>query len=275
MIFIPKDYCQNCSIPPILPNNLTNGGRLMDTQKFHERNPYLFVLILEISIIAVLFIVGGIALKLELPEYYMYGSVLAILAIITAIILLKLDWWRTIGFQRLSKKYMLLLIIPVIPLIGNLFGRYNSIQFGFYIYYFLLSVLVGFAEEGIYRGIILQVLLKRGVWKALVISSVLFSLSHIMNALAGWNLGHVLLQLTYSFALGFGWSAFALRTGTIWPLMIIHCLIDFFSFIKAENIFKSLQSSQPDLKAIIYSIGLSAIFIIYGIVVTKSMIKAR
>ena len=246
----------------------------MNTQKFHERNPYLYVLILEISIIAVLFIVGGIVLKLELPDYYMYGIVLALLAIITAIILWKLDWWRVIGFQRLSKKYTLLLIIPVIPLIGNLIGRYNTIQFGFYIYYFFLSVMVGFAEEGIYRGIILRVLLKRGIWKALILSSVLFSLSHIMNALAGWNLGHVLLQLTYSFALGFGWSAFALRTGTIWPLMIIHCLIDFSSFIKAENIFKSLQSSQPDLMEIIYSVGLSAVFIIYGIVVTKSMIKA-
>ena len=139
MNFIPKDYCQNWSIPPILQNDLTNGGRQMDIQKFHERNPYLFVLILEISIIAVLFIVGGIALKLELPEYYMYGIVLTILALITAIIPWKLDWWRIIGFQRLSKKYMLLLIIPVIPLIGNLFGRYNSIQFGFYIYYFLLQ----------------------------------------------------------------------------------------------------------------------------------------
>ncbi len=245
----------------------------MNNQKFHEKYPYLFVTILEILIIVTLIIVGAISIKLKLPEFYMYGIILTILAIMTALILRKMGWWKTIGFQRLNKKYILLLFIPVIPLIGNLFGTYNSLQFGFYIYYFFMCVFVGFAEEGIYRGLMLQVLLKKGVWKAVIISSLLFSLSHIMNALAGWNWGHVLLQLIYSFAIGFGWAAFALRTKTIWPLMIIHFLIDFFSFIKAENIIKSLQSNQPDLTGILYSIFLSIIFVFYGIVVTKSYIR--
>ena len=247
----------------------------MNNQKFHERFPYLFVIILEITIIAVLIIVGAFTMKLKLPEYYMYGIVLAILAIITALILWKIAWWRTIGFQRFNRKYILLMIIPVAPLIGNILGTYKSIQMEFYIYYFFMCVLVGFAEEGIYRGLMLRVLLKKGIWTAVIISSLLFSMSHIMNALAGWNWGHVLLQLVYSFAIGFGWSAFALRTGTIWPLMIIHFLIDFSSFIKAENIVKSLQSSQPDVKGIIYSISLSVILIIYGIIVTNSYIKDR
>jgi len=245
----------------------------MNKQKFHERYPYLFVIILEVIIIAVALIAGTITFMMKLPEYTLYGITMVILTIITALILWKFDWWRMIGFQRFNKKYILLLIIPVIPLIGNLFGTYNSIQFGFYIYYFFMCALVGFVEEGMYRGLMLQALLKKGVWKAVIISSIVFSLSHIMNALAGWNLGHVLLQLTYSFALGFGWAAFALRTRTIWPLMLIHFLIDFFSFIKSENIIKSLQSSQPDLNEIIYSIILSMIFIIYGIVVTKSFVK--
>lgn len=138
-----------------------------------------------------------------------------------------------------------------------------------------MCAMVGFVEESMYRGLMLQALLKKGVWKAVIISSLLFSLSHFMNALTGWNLYHVLLQLTYSFALGFGWSAFALRTRTIWPLMLIHFLIDFISFIKSENIIKYLQSSQPDMNDIIYSIILSTVFIIYGIVVTKSYIKER
>ena len=247
----------------------------MSKQKFHEKHPYLFVIILELIIIVVALIAGTITFMLKLPEYTLYGITMVILAIITSLILWKMDWWKTIGFQRFKKKHLLLLIIPVIPLIGNLFGTFNSIGLGFYIYYFFMCLFVGFVEEGIYRGIMLQTLLKKGVWKAVIISSLLFSLSHIMNALAGWNWSHVLLQLTYSFAIGFGWSAFALRTRTIWPLMIIHFLIDFFSFIKAENIIKSLQSSQSDIKGIVYSLILSVIFIVYGIVVTKLFIKEK
>jgi membrane protease YdiL (CAAX protease family) len=247
----------------------------MNKQKFPEKHPYLFVIILEIVVILVSIIVGTIIFKLKLPEYLMYGGIMVILAIITSLTLWKLNWWKNIGFRGLKKKYIPLIIIPIIPLIGNLFGSYNSLQIGFYIYYFFLNVLVGFSEEGIYRGLMLQALLKKGVWKAVIISSLLFSLTHLMNALVGWNWGHVLLQLCYSFAFGFGWSAFALRTGTIWPLMLIHFLNNFFSFIKAENIIKSLQSSQPDLTGILYSVILSIIFIIYGVVVIKSYIKEK
>jgi hypothetical protein len=106
----------------------------MNNQKFHKRYPYLFVIILEVIIIAVALIAGTITFMMKLPEYTLYGITMVILAIITALILWKMNWWRTIGFQRLNKKYILLLIIPVIPLFGNLFGPYNSIQFGFYIY---------------------------------------------------------------------------------------------------------------------------------------------
>lgn len=247
----------------------------MNKQKFPEKYPYLFVIILEIVFIIVSIIVGAITIRLKLPEYFMYGGIMAILAIITAFILWKLNWWKKIGFKSLEKKYIPLIIIPIIPLIGNLFGSYKSLQISFYIYYFFLNVMVGFVEEGIYRGLMLRALLEKGVWKAVIISTFLFSLSHLMNALAGWNWGHVLLQLCYSFAFGFGWSAFALRTGTIWPLMLIHFLNNFFGFIKTENVIKSLQSSQPDLTGIIYIIILSIIFMVYGVLVIKSFIKEK
>lgn len=247
----------------------------MDKQKIHQRNPYLFVVVLEVIVIFVLLVVGTITIKLKLPEYFLYGIVMVILTIITAVILWKYDWWRTIGFRRLNKKYIPLLIIPLIPMIGNLFGNYSSLHVGFYFYYLLLCAMSGFVEEGMYRGIMLRVLLKKGVWQAMIISTLLFSLSHFMNALAGWNWGHVILQLCYSFAIGFGWAAFALRTGTVWPLMLIHFLNNFFSFIKTENLIKSMQSSEPDLQGIIYSIILSVIFMIYGVIVTRAFIKEK
>lgn len=245
----------------------------MHAQKFNERHPYLFVIILEIIILAVAAIVGTITKKMGLPDYMLYGGTMLVLAAITALILWKMKWWETIGFRRLNKKHIYLLVIPALPMIGNMLGSYKQIEIGFYIYYLLLNLLVGFVEEGIYRGLMLRVLLKKGVWKAVIITSMLFSLSHIMNALAGWNWLHVLLQLGYAFAFGFGWAAFALRTGAIWPLMLVHFLGNFFSFIKAEDLIKSLQSSEPGLSGIIYGIILIVVFIIYGVVVIRGYIK--
>jgi membrane protease YdiL (CAAX protease family) len=228
---------------------------------------------LELVIIVVAISVGAIVKKLGFPIYALYGGMLLILSTITAIILKKMKWWKVIGFRRLDKKSLYLLIIPVIPMIGNLFGSYRSLELGFYIYYLLLTIMSGFVEEGLYRGVMLRVLLQTGAWRAVIITSLIFSLSHIMNALAGWDWQHVVLQLIYSFAIGFGWAAFALKTGTIWPLMIIHFLNNFFSFIKTENLIKTLQTSKPTMEGIVYSMVISIVFIIYGIVVTRSYIR--
>ena len=245
----------------------------MNEQKFHEKHPYLFVGLLEVVVVFVALIIGTIVKKFHFPVITLYGGFLLIMAVVTAIILNKLKWWRKIGFRRFEKKFIYLLVIPSIPMIGTVLGSYKSIGMEFYIYYLLMNILVGFVEEGIYRGIMVRVLVPKGVWKAVIISSLIFSLTHIMNALVGWNWQHVALQLCYAFAIGFGWAAFALRTGTIWPLMLIHFLIDFFSFIKSDNLIKSLQSSQPSLEGIIYDVGLSIVFIIYGVIVTRSYIR--
>lgn len=242
----------------------------MSEKSFHMRHPYLFVTILELVIIAVAIAVGTMTKKLALPDYTLYGGTMLILTAITALTLKRMKWWKTIGFNSFDNRYILLLIVSAIPMIGNLLGSYKSLELKFYFYYLLLTIMSGFVEEGMYRGLMLRALLKKGVWKAVIITSLLFSLSHLMNALAGWNWQHVALQLCYSFAIGFGWAAFAIRTGTIWPLMLIHFLNNFFSFIKTENLIKSLQSSTPSLEGIIYTIVLSIIFIIYGIVVTRS-----
>lgn len=245
----------------------------MNEEKFHGRHTYLFVIILELVILATAIVVGIITRKLGLPDYILYGGMMLILVTITVLTLQKMKWWKTIGFIRFNKKYSYLLIIPAIPMIGNLLGSYQMIGVELYAYYFILTIMAGFVEEGIYRGLMLRALIQKGIWKAVIITSLLFSLTHIMNALAGWNWQFVLLQLCYAFAIGFGYAAFALRTGTIWLLMILHWLCDFFSFIKSEDLIKSLQTNQPSLEGMIYDIILSIVFIIYGIVVTRSYIR--
>ena len=84
----------------------------------------------------------------------------------------------------------------------------------------------GVFEEGLWRGVMLGLLRPRGVWLAVVLSSVLFGLGHLTNAaLRGFSV-LILLQAFGAAVQGVGLAALRLRTGTIWPLIVIHALHD-------------------------------------------------
>ena len=95
----------------------------------------------------------------------------------------------------------------------------------------LIALLIGFAEETIYRGLMLNALKARGPWTAAIVTSVLFGLSHSLNLLSGKSGAEILIQVAYALAIGFGFAAVVLRTGLLWPLILVHALIDFTSFL--------------------------------------------
>ena len=240
---------------------------------FHKTHPYTFVFVLQFTIFIVAILSGVVTKRFGLPIYMLYGIMMATLSLITAIILWKMNGWKDVGFRKLHKKHLYLLIVPALPLLGNTIGHYKAIDVELYVYYLFLNIMVGFVEEGMYRGLMLRALLQKGIWLAAFVPSTLFSLSHSMNLLAGWPWQYVMLQLIYSFAIGFGWAAFAIRTKTIWPLMLIHGFGNYLSFIKSEDLIKTLQSSEPGLEGMISTAFFTIVFMIYGIVVLRSHMK--
>lgn len=86
--------------------------------------------------------------------------------------------------------------------------------------------LAGVTEELAFRGVLLSRLLHRGVWPAVAISSALFGLMHLANLALGSPWYSVLLQVTFAAMAGTGYAAMRLRTGSLWPPMILHALFD-------------------------------------------------
>ena len=76
-----------------------------------------------------------------------------------------------------------------------------------------VAVLAPLAEEGLFRGAILSAYEKHGVWKASLISALIFALSH-------FNLA----QLAHQFVLGFLLAMTVSLTGSIWYAVAIHVL---------------------------------------------------
>ena len=97
---------------------------------------------------------------------------------------------------------------------------------------FLLNmILVGVAEELVFRGIIAQTLLERygtaraGVWKACLVSGVLFGAAHLSNLLGSEPFG-VLMQCVFAASLGVMLAAIYFRTGNLWVTVFLHSAMD-------------------------------------------------
>jgi uncharacterized protein len=61
---------------------------------------------------------------------------------------------------------------------------------------------------------------------AVLLSSALFGAAHLTNVLFRGNPALVAAQAVGAFSFGVGYAALRVRTGTIWPLMVLHMLTD-------------------------------------------------
>lgn len=96
----------------------------------------------------------------------------------------------------------------------------------------LLSALVGVGEELLFRGLIFRYLLKYGVNKAILISSILFGLVHFASTITGINsLSATLLQISNAFFFGCATAFLITLTKSLWLGIVWHFLIDVFSLI--------------------------------------------
>ena len=102
--------------------------------------------------------------------------------------------------------------------------------------FMLNMILVGVAEELVFRGIIAQTLLERygtaraGVWKACLISGVLFGAAHLSNMIGSAPFG-VLMQCVFAASLGVMLAAVYFRTGNLWVTVFLHGAMDIASML--------------------------------------------
>ncbi len=157
--------------------------------------------------------------------------------IIVAVVFLSV-WrmWRPSGFLtaptwRRVMPALPLLLLPAIPMV---FGPGVVAQPGWKAAIIVFGVAtVAFGEEAVFRGVVLRVLLYRGLRPAVFGSAALFGLMHVMNLAVDSDPITVTAQVIMTFGIGIGFAAVALATGTIWPLLIVHFLMDLVNSVQA------------------------------------------
>jgi membrane protease YdiL (CAAX protease family) len=156
-------------------------------------------------------------------------------------LVVKLDLLKEAGFTPPSQWKALWLAWPlaVITLLNlsSLFDGslvIDTSRPGLILLFAVLNLTIGFCEEAMGRGVVLTVMLRkwgntrRGIYKAVFVSSALFGAAHIFNLIVGrLPLFANMTQVVYSFVFGLLFAACFLRNRTIWPMMIAHAAIDF------------------------------------------------
>jgi membrane protease YdiL (CAAX protease family) len=143
---------------------------------------------------------------------------------------------------------------------------------------FLGCLMVGFAEEFLFRGLLQPLFLKRyglcknGVFKSIFLTSLFFGVFHLLNLTKNDNVGQVLVQVIFAIFIGFFFGVLVLKTNKLIPVAITHGLINFFFSIAFLPSLKPMQDDVVETLSIAPLILTLPLFII-GLLIYKKLDK--
>ena len=135
------------------------------------------------------------------------------------------------------------LTIRVIETYQNPFRRLHDDWWCKALVFLALALMIGLFEEGLFRGIIVNGLVKvmpktkAGLYKAIIISSILFGFVHIMWYLLDaeyYSLSGIVQMMMSIFkigSIGMLLASIYFKTKNIWACILLHAMIDFILFL--------------------------------------------
>jgi membrane protease YdiL (CAAX protease family) len=171
---------------------------------------------------------------LSTAESVWFGVSAAIAAGIVVLLVfgLSIRWLKELFGPQPIRGSWWMWILPAIVLVTNLScyatADYDNFATDTVIAILVSGLFVGFAEELIARGFVVNLLRRHGYkeFAVAVLSSLLFALMHAVNLLSGQALTVVLPTMLYTFFFGIAMYLTLRVTGHIvWP-MILHALTD-------------------------------------------------
>ena len=240
----------------------------MNNTTFPERHPYGAAALLFVTAVMIFLGSGMVAALTELPTISLYLIAFVLLGVACISLLAKNGWWQEAGFRSPYERRLLWLFwLPFVPVIGNLLDGLSTTDPMQIMLFFFVAILSGFVEETLFRGLILRALLPTGVWRAALISAALFGGMHILNVLAISSPAYAMLQVGYAAAIGFAYAALAIRTGTIWPLILAHFLTNFVGFMAAGG---AGATGPVAVREMVFAAAYIVVFGTYGIYLLRS-----
>jgi membrane protease YdiL (CAAX protease family) len=223
-------------------------GKIKD---FAMRRPFLFAVLLILSALLVEVLAGTLAVVLfgvEQTDAAFAPIILLITTLYLVFILSSFEWLKAAGVASLGhwRGWAAALILLAYYLLALMFAFFGEFSFsvpaealsGLKIPTLFLNVAL---EEFLFRGLILYALVsvwgatRKGVLKAVIISALLFSLIHGLNAVTG-DPGEVPGQIAIALFESLWWGAIVLRWRSVWPVVLIHAATNWVLQTKALSL---------------------------------------
>lgn len=228
-------------------------------------HPIATVVALEIVAVAAVAVAGwGLAVLFPgLPGYSVSSASRSLFLVLGAAVALlvavgALRRWDAAGFTRPSRWRALgLYWLPVALLAAPFVAGVRLPPLSAIGLLAVAYLATGVYEEGLWRGVMLGILRPLGAGRAVIISSVLFGLGHLGNAMLRGGMSPMIAAQAFGAAVGgVGYAALRLRTNTIWPLIVIHALHDLF-----------LQFGRLPIPLV--EVPIDTVLLVYGIVLLR------
>ena len=223
-------------------------------KRLRTAHPIVFCVLAEVVFLASLFVtdlIFTIVLVLLRADFsaldtYLYSTLQELAGAAVMVLVLKKTGRAGILFRR-GSGFFNGLLVGMYPLVLIGYSFFASLMFqrpentpllplGRILTFLLSMMMVGVAEEFAFRGVIAQTLLEHygtsrgGIWKACIVSGLLFGAAHLTNILGSAPFG-VLMQCLFAAALGTLFAAIYFRTGNIWVTVFLHGMMDISSML--------------------------------------------
>jgi membrane protease YdiL (CAAX protease family) len=245
-------------------------------KKLATGHPVIFVLIIVIFVV-IIEIAGGILSFIVGDIYWsrlVHGLVQLLGVTCLLFLLWKFGWLRSAGITNPSRFRHWLLISPAITylLIADMYAVFGDFSFQVedpilaWVIVFKNVVDGGLWQEIAFRGIILFVFVRvwgqsrLGIFKSIITSSLLFGVLHLLNLIGSVLDGGKPALMTIfqvidtAFISGIYYGIFVLFSGSIWPVVVLHGLLNTLINIKAVFIPDFTETTSMWVKLSLFGI---------------------
>ena len=223
-------------------------------KRLRSAHPILFCILAEVLFLGTLFVTDLVFSTVLLfaganfttMDTYLYSTLQELAGAAVMVLVLKKTGRAGILFRR-GSGFFNGLLVGMYPLVLIGYSFFVTLMFqrpentpllplGRILTFLLSMMMVGVAEEFAFRGVIAQTLLEHygtsrsGIWKACIMSGLLFGAGHLTNILGSEPFG-VLMQCLFAAALGVLFAAIYFRTGNLWVTVFLHGMMDISSML--------------------------------------------
>ena len=223
-------------------------------KRLRSAHPILFCILAEVLLLGTLFVTDLVfsvvllfaGVDFTTMDTYLYSTLQELAGEAVMVLVLKKTGRAGILFRR-GSGFFNGLLVGMYPLVLIGYSFFASLMFqrpentpllplGRILTFLLSMMMVGVAEEFAFRGVIAQTLLEHygtsrgGIWKACIVSGLLFGAAHLTNILGSAPFG-VLMQCLFAAALGTLFAAIYFRTGNLWVTVFLHGMMDISSML--------------------------------------------